>query len=123
MRMSSLRALVTASVLVGAAGRAVAQPLDTSFTYQGELAASGSPVSGAYDLRFRLYTAEAGGTQVGSTLCVDNVTVTNGRFSVVLDFGGQFAGQQRFLEVDVRADTGQGCEDPAGASVGWSYVA
>jgi hypothetical protein len=100
------------ALLVASAVRA--QPLTTAFTYQGELRNSGSPVSGLYDLRFRLYDAALGGTQVGSTLCSDNTTLTNGRFTIPLDFGAQFVGQQRYLEIDVRPDSGLDCSSSAG---------
>ncbi len=91
-----------------------AQPLGTSFTYQGELRSSGVPAAGLHDLRFRLYDAASGGAQVGSTVCSDNVAVSEGRFTVVLDFGTQFAGQQRFLEIEVRTDTGLNCANATG---------
>ncbi|HEY3242568.1 MAG TPA: hypothetical protein VGM03_04375 [Phycisphaerae bacterium] len=94
---------------------AVAQmPLGTAFTYQGRLQGNGNPANGLHDLRFRLYDASVGGAQVGSTVCLDNVSVSNGLFTVLLDFGAQFAGQQRFLEVDVRADTGLDCSNLTG---------
>jgi hypothetical protein len=48
-------------------------PLNTAFTYQGELAGGGVPVTGAYDVRFRLFDAASGGTQIGSTLCSDPI--------------------------------------------------
>ncbi|GIK17248.1 MAG: hypothetical protein BroJett003_22120 [Planctomycetota bacterium] len=108
------RFLTGSLVLVLAASAAWAQPLGTAFTYQGRLKDGGSPASGPHDLRFRLYDAAAGGSQVGPTLCLDDVSVTEGLFTVALDFGAQFAGQERFLEVDVRADTGLDCANPAG---------
>lgn len=89
-------------------------PLSNAFTYQGQLNDVGNLANGMYDLRFRLYDALAAGAQVGATVCVDNVNVTDGLFTVPLDFGAQFAGQQRFLEIDVRADTGLDCANPAG---------
>ena len=109
----------TAAALVLAAGWANvslcnAQAVSTTFTYQGELSEGGAPVDGVYDLLFRLYDAQAGGAQIGTTLCVDNVTVINGRFTVQLDFGGQFASQQRFLDIQVRLDTGLGCPNTTG---------
>ena len=61
---------------------ALAQPLGTGFTYQGEVRTGGSPAMGLHDLRFRLYDAAAGGVQVGSTLCSDNVSLAEGRFTV-----------------------------------------
>lgn len=112
--MAQLRVLSAFAGLFACASVGLAQPLTTTFTYQGELTASGSPPTGTYDLRFRLYDAATGFVQIGSTVCVDNVAVTGGLFTVVLDFGAQFAGQQRFLEIDVRADAGLNCSNSAG---------
>lgn len=95
-------------------GRAMGQPQGTAFVYQGELRADGVPTVGVHDLRFRLYDAPTGVGQVGGVVCVDNVAVDGGRFSVTLDFGAVFAGQMRYLEVEVRPDGGLGCGDGAG---------
>jgi hypothetical protein len=84
------------------------------FTYQGELRNGGGPATGPHDMRFRLYDSPSGGVQLGSTLCSDNITLAQGRFTASLDFGAQFAGQQRFLEIEVRADTGLDCSNTAG---------
>src|SRR5205823_3864097 len=70
-----------------------------------------------YDLRFRLYDAALGGNQIGSTLCSDNISVADGLFTASLDFGPQFTGQQRFLEIEVRADTGLNCANAAGFTI------
>lgn len=118
-RNMRVRHAVSAAALVLAAGWANvstshAQALTTAFTYQGELQNGGTPVDGAHDLRFRLYDGLAGGTQLGTTLCVDNVQVVGGKFTVQLDFGSQFAGQQRFLDIQVRADTGLDCSNATG---------
>ncbi|HYF15877.1 MAG TPA: hypothetical protein VD971_12480 [Phycisphaerales bacterium] len=92
---------------------ASAQPVTTAFTYQGQLASAGVPAEGPHDLRFRLYTA--GGAQIGPTLCADDVAVAAGQFAALLDFGASaFDGQQRFVEVDVRADAGLDCTDATG---------
>lgn len=93
---------------------ALGQPLTTEFTYQGELKSGPSPASGPHDFRFRLYDAFAGGSQQGTTLCANNVTVANGRFTILLDFGAQFTGQKRFLEIEARADTGLDCSNVGG---------
>ena len=53
-----------------------------TFSYQGRLTDAGAPVTGAADLRFRLYDASAGGNQVGSQITDTNVTVTGGLFNV-----------------------------------------
>jgi hypothetical protein len=85
----------------------------TAITYQGELRSGGVPASGVYDLRFRLFDDAQTGNQVGSTLCLNNVSVTDGRFTASLDFGGVYTAP-RFLAIEVRADTGLGCGDAAG---------
>lgn len=95
-------------VWLGLSGVATAQPLTTSFTYQGRLVDGGTPASGTYDLQFILMDAASGGSQVGSILTSDDVTVTNGLFTVTLDFGAVFAGSRRFLEVGVRPGTSTG---------------
>lgn len=97
-----------AAVVCACAGAASAQ-VNNAFTYQGELKNSGQPAQGAYDLRFRLYDLALNGAQVGAVLCADNVQVVDGRFTVELDFGAAFTGNSRFLEIDVRQDTGQSC--------------
>src|SRR4051812_3267315 len=98
--------LMPACMLCCLCALATAQPLTTAFTFQGEMRSGATPASGLHDLRFRLYDAATGGAQVGPTLCSDNVTLAEGRFAVLLDFDAAFAGQQRFIEVDVRADSG-----------------
>lgn len=78
-------------------------PLGTAFTYQGRLIDEGNPAQGTYDFRFTLYDAASAGTQVGSMVPKENVTVTDGLFTVALDFGsGIFTGEARFLEIAVR---------------------
>jgi hypothetical protein len=77
--------------------------LATAFTYQGRLTDGGAPAAGSYDLRFVLYNAEAGGSQVGERLVLTGVTVEDGVFTVLLDFGaGVFDGTARWIEVAVR---------------------
>jgi hypothetical protein len=87
-------------------------PLSTAFTYQGELGTGSGLATGPYDLRFRLF--DSLGAAVGTTQCAANVAVVAGRFTVELDFGAQFAGLDRYLEIAVRPDTGLGCANPAG---------
>jgi hypothetical protein len=74
----------------------------TAFTYQGSLTTTGSPASGNHDFEFRIYDASVGGTQIGSTLTRTGVPVTNGIFSVELNFGGLFTGGPRYLEIAVK---------------------
>jgi hypothetical protein len=105
------RYILAASWALAAAAHA--QP-GTSWTYQGTLQNAGQPGTGLHDFRFRLYDAATGGTQVGLTQCADNVDVAAGVFTVVLDFGAQFPGAARFLEIDVRQDTGLNCGNATG---------
>jgi hypothetical protein len=102
LRCLTLQCLV---VLAPAATSAV----DTSFTYQGRLTHSGAPATASYDLEFKLYSAESGGSQVGSAVVSEDVAVSDGLFTVTLDFGGSaFDGSERWLAIGVRpaADTG-----------------
>jgi len=78
----------------------------TAFTYQGSLKEAGLPANANYDFEFLLFDASTGGNQVGPTNTVIGIPVTNGIFSVRLDFGNQFSGANRFMEIRVRP-TGQ----------------
>jgi len=81
----------------------------TAFTYQGQLTDAGAPANGNYDLRFGLFDAAMGGAPVGTAQTVPAVPVSNGIFTVQLDFGaGAFPGANRFLEIEVRPIGGSG---------------
>lgn len=110
--LSVLTLLVT---LVGAGGVAayrpnapVLAPAGTTFTYQGSLSDGGVPANGAYDFQFSLYDALSAGGQIGSTVTKGDVTVTDGRFTVELDFGTVFDGSALWLEIGVRAGSSTG---------------
>lgn len=83
-------------------------PLGTSFTYQGQLETAGIPANGLHDMRFELFTLASGGAPIGSSICLDAVSVVDGRLTVPLDFGAQFDGNQRFLQISVRPDSTAG---------------
>jgi len=76
----------------------------TAFTYQGLLYDGVKPASGAYDLRFSLYNADTGGAQVGSTQPHSGTLVSNGLFTVSLDFGAVFTGNDEWLQIDARTN-------------------
>jgi len=77
----------------------------TAFSYQGRLNANGAPANGGYDLTFALFSSSNAVGQVGGTLTNLNTGVTNGLFSVTLDFGsGVFIGQNLWLQVGVRTN-------------------
>jgi len=58
-----------------------AASLGTGFTYQGRLDEGANSASGNFDLRFILYNAEIGGSQVGLILTNASVRVTDGVFT------------------------------------------
>jgi len=81
-----------------------AAPLGRDFTYQGRLNNGSSPANGSYDLMFTLYDSASGPTVVNLPLTNSATAVSNGLFTVTLDFGpGAFTGDARWLEVAVRA--------------------
>lgn len=88
-------------VLALAAGGVAAQS-ETTLTYQGSLQQSGVPANGAYDLQFSLWDALAGGNRIGSAVQLADIPVSDGLFTVQLDFGvAPFDGTPLWLEVSV----------------------
>lgn len=79
----------------------------TAFSYQGKLTDGGTAANGPYDLEFKLFDAVSAGNQIGTTLQLASVPVTNGGFTVELDFGDTFPGAARYLEIGV-SPQGQG---------------
>jgi len=81
----------------------------TAFTYQGRLSDQGNPANGSYDLTFAVFDALTAGTQVSGTVTNGATSVSNGQFTVSLDFGpGVFMGDARWLEVGVQTSGGGG---------------
>src|SRR5947209_5276865 len=79
----------------------------SSFTYQGRLTDGGTAANGNYDLQVALFDSLSGGAQVGSTQTLNTVAVSNGVFTVSLDFGANaFTGANRFLEISARPTGG-----------------
>jgi len=86
---------------------AVAGPMGTAFTYQGQLADGGAPANGRYDLKFTLYDNAGGGMAVAGPVTNSPVGVSNGLFITTLDFGpNAFTGDARWLEIAVRTHGG-----------------
>ena len=85
--------------------QAVNTPVTAAFTYQGRLDSGSVPANGVYDFKFTLFDANSAGSLVAGPLSVNNVTVTDGLFTVTLDFGAApFAGSERWLSVEAKAD-------------------
>ena len=78
---------------------------DTAFTYQGQLQNNGSPASGTYNLTFSLFTVSTGGSSVAGPVTTNGVGVTNGLFTVTIDFGsGVFTGATNWLQIGVESN-------------------
>ncbi len=95
-------AILTPLALAALTSRAT--PLGTAFTYQARLTIGTNAANGSYDLQFSLYDALTSGSQVGHSVTNFATGVTNGYFTVPLDFGAAFDGNARWLETAVRTN-------------------
>lgn len=93
--------LTLAVLLAGLPLIALAQA-DTSFTYQGELKVDGVPAVGEFDLEACVYAVPTSGAVLACSNPIENLPISDGRFTVVLDAGPVFDGSPRFLELRVR---------------------
>jgi microcystin-dependent protein len=96
--MNAIRALFIVCTMLLNSSLAFGQS-PTSFTYQGRLNLNGNPATGAYDMEFILLDG-AYNPLIFSAF--DPVGVTNGLFTVMLDYGAVFDGSQRYLRIGVR---------------------
>ncbi|MRR52683.1 MAG: hypothetical protein EG825_17570, partial [Rhodocyclaceae bacterium] len=100
-----LLALALLSSLHSQSSNCLAAELGTAFTYQGKLGDGGAAANGLYDFEFTVYDAATGGNHVAPALPMDSVSVTNGLFTAMLDFGpGVFLGEERWLGISVRTN-------------------
>jgi len=72
----------------------------TEFTYQGKITDTAGTAA-SYDFEFRLFSVETGGAAL-ATNQRPGVPVSNGVFIARLDFGANFDGQPRWLEIAVK---------------------
>jgi hypothetical protein len=102
VKQSILAVLLAAIFFGGSAGRLAAQ--GTAFFYQGRLSDTGTLANTNYDFRFAIYNAETNGTPASVLITNSAVPVSNGLFTVTLDFGsGVFTGSDAWLDIAVRA--------------------
>jgi len=96
------RAIVPATIITACAGLAQAQPIDSAFTYQGELRDSGLLADGLYDINFALFASETGGIAIAAEL-IEDVQVENGLFTTEIDFGASAftQGEKRWMLIQV----------------------
>jgi trimeric autotransporter adhesin len=77
----------------------------TAFTYQGRLNNGGVPANGIYDLQFTIYDLATNGTLLAGPVTNSTTGVSNGLFTVRLDFGATpFTGADRWLDIAVRTN-------------------
>jgi hypothetical protein len=73
-----------------------------AFTYQGRLTDGGNAADGDYDFRFSLYTARVGGSQIGTPFERNELGVSNGLFTALLNFDSALLTEPLWIEVAVR---------------------
>jgi hypothetical protein len=100
--------MITILVLAGcfmlyAGQTAMAGSVGTAFAYQGRLIDANETADGLYDFQFKLFDANIDGNQVGGDVNKTEVDVIDGYFTVKLDFGGVFDGNERWLLIGVRS--------------------
>lgn len=94
---------------IAIAGCLQAHAQGTAFAYQGRLDTAGVPTNGTNDLTFTLFDAATGGFRVGETNRFNDIGISNGLFTVTLDFGSAaFNGSPRWLQIGVRPGTSTG---------------
>lgn len=77
-------------------------PQGTAFTYQGRLTDMGGPADGLYDFTFTLLDdSDPAVAAILGTEVLNSVLVTEGLFTVTLDFGNLFNGEARWLQIHV----------------------
>lgn len=74
----------------------------TAFTFQGQLNVASGPANGAYDMTFALYDANVAGNLIAGPITNSAVGVSNGLFTVTLNFGpGVFTGTNYWVQMAV----------------------
>jgi hypothetical protein len=100
---SKLHSLFIALTLIAGVQHAAAQ--GNSFTYQGRLNTGTNPVTGLFDLTFSLYNDSVGSSLRAGPVTNSAVPVTNGLFTVLVNFGaGVFTGSSNWLSIGVRSN-------------------
>jgi hypothetical protein len=89
-------------------------PIGTEFTYQGELKVAGEPATGLFDFEVCLFTSgdPADTTPLFCNLLNDRPLDPAGRFTLDMNFGPQFDGGARFLEIRIRPGDDGGAYTP-----------
>ncbi len=100
MKTQRITLTILCALMLGLASVGYAQQSLTEFTWSGLLTEADEPLAGDYDLRFALFSAAEGGSQLGSYNFVRGRTISVGHFHGTLDFGIDiFDSETRWLEV------------------------
>ena len=70
----------------------------TAFTYQGRLNDAGSPANGPYQMHFILFHYGTNVLPASKALSISPVAVSNGLFTVILDFCGAIIVRELFAQ-------------------------
>lgn len=105
MKARNIKTVIGLLSLLGSVTLAVAQ--GAAFTYQGRLDNGGLPYTGNAEFQPTLWNAPSGGTKIADNAPAQVVVgVTNGLFVLPLDFGANFPGADRWLQLEVRTTIG-----------------
>ena len=77
----------------------------TAFTYQGRFNSGSGAANGNFDFTFTLFATNTDGVALAGPVTITNTGVTNGLFTVPIDFGpGAFIGGSNWVEIAVRTN-------------------
>lgn len=77
----------------------------TTFTYQGQLQNNGILADGTYNLEFSLFNIPSGGSAIAGPVTTNGVAITNGLFTVHIDFGSSvWNGETNWLQISVETN-------------------
>ncbi len=111
-RLIALAVLAAGSALAPAFAQSTEGnvPIGSVFTYQGELKVAGLPASGLFDFEVCLFASGDPGdtTPLFCNLLHNRPIETGGRFTLNMNFGANFDGSARFLEIRVRPGDDEG---------------
>lgn len=75
------------------------------FSFQAYVEDGGVPISGNRDLELRLFNSEFGGTQIGTTVTINNALLENGLMNLLVDFQADIGALSNYwIEVVVDGD-------------------
>lgn len=99
------RTIAVICLLCLLSGRSAGQS-SLSFSYQGTLSHEGNPVNGIHEIRATLWNASVGGNQISHTDIHPFVQVTDGLFSIQINFDNEaFNDAERWLQLAVDGTT------------------